>query len=202
MSWTVEYLNLAVLKEAEALVPDQRARLQRIIELVQVHGLERVREPHVKHLEGRLWEMRISRQGTIARAVYVTAIGKRVVIVRVFVKKTQKTPRREIELALKRGRGGDMRKRILAKDVHKKWLKDPAYREAYDSLAEEFALAAAVIEARSRAGLTQEELAERMGTTQPVVARLESGRIRPSTRTLERLAQATGSRLIIRFEPA
>ena len=45
-----------------------------------------------------------------------------------------------------------MRKRILAKDVHKKWLKDPAYREAYDSLAEEFALAAAVIEARSRAG--------------------------------------------------
>ncbi|MFH0342199.1 MAG: type II toxin-antitoxin system RelE/ParE family toxin [Chromatiales bacterium] len=101
MNWTVEYLNRAVLEEAEALVPDQRARLQRIIELVQVHGLERVREPHVKHLEGRLWEMRIG-QGGIARAVYVTAIGKRVVIVRVFVKKTQKTPRREIELALKR----------------------------------------------------------------------------------------------------
>jgi len=95
-----------------------------------------------------------------------------------------------------------MRKRILGKDVHKKWLKDPAYREAVVGLAEEFALAAAVIEARSRAGLPQEELAERMGTTQPVVARLESGRIRPSTRTLERLAQATGSRLIIRFEPA
>jgi ribosome-binding protein aMBF1 (putative translation factor) len=94
-----------------------------------------------------------------------------------------------------------MKKRILASDVHKKWLKDPAYRTAYDDLADEFALAAAVIEARSRAGLTQEELAERMGTTQPVVARLESGRIRPSTRTLERLAQATGSRLIIRFEP-
>ena len=56
-----------------------------------------------------------------------------------------------------------MRKRILAKDVHKKWLKDPAYREAYDRLAEEFALPAAVIEARSQAGLTQEELAERMG---------------------------------------
>ena len=94
-----------------------------------------------------------------------------------------------------------MKKRILADDIHKKWLKEPAYREAYDNLADEFALAAAVIEARSRAGLTQEELAERMGTTQPVVARLESGRIRPSTRTLERLAQATGSRLIIRFEP-
>ena len=95
-----------------------------------------------------------------------------------------------------------MRQPILAKDVHKKWLKDPAYREAYDSLAEEFVLAAAVIEARSRAGLSQEERAERMGTTQPVVARLENGRIRPSSRTLERLAQATGCRFIIRFEPA
>ena len=102
MTWTVEFLNRAVLKEAEALVPNQRARLQRIIELLQVHGLGRVQEPHVKHLEGPLWEIRISGQGGIARAVYVTAIGKRVVIVRVFVKKTQKTPRREIELALKR----------------------------------------------------------------------------------------------------
>lgn len=95
-----------------------------------------------------------------------------------------------------------MTKRILANDVHRKWLKEPAYREAYDNLAEEFSLAAAMIEARNRAGLTQDELAKRMGTTQPVVARIESGRIRPSTRTLERLAQATGSRLIIRFEPA
>ncbi len=102
MTWTVEYLNRAVLKEAEALVPSQRARLQRIIELVQAQGLERVREPHVKHLEGRLWEIRISGEGGIAPAVYITAISKRVVIVRVFVKKTQKTPRREIELALKR----------------------------------------------------------------------------------------------------
>lgn len=93
-------------------------------------------------------------------------------------------------------------KRILAEDVHKKWLKNPAVRKAYDALEEEFALASAVIEARSRAGLTQEELAKRMGTTQPVVARLESGRSRPSTHTLERLAKATGSTLVIRFEPA
>ncbi|MGQ0595099.1 MAG: type II toxin-antitoxin system RelE/ParE family toxin [Gammaproteobacteria bacterium] len=104
MAWTVEYLNQEVLEETGALAADQRARLQRIIELVQVHGLERVREPHVKHLEGRLWEMRISGQSGIARAAYVTAVGKRVVIVRVFVKKTKKTPRREIELALKRAK--------------------------------------------------------------------------------------------------
>jgi ribosome-binding protein aMBF1 (putative translation factor) len=89
--------------------------------------------------------------------------------------------------------------RIL--DMHKKWMKEPAYRRAYDALEEEFALAAAVIDARNRAGLTQEQLARKMGTTQPVVARLESGRGRPSMRTLDRFAQATGSRLIIGFAP-
>ena len=86
-------------------------------------------------------------------------------------------------------------------DLHKKWIKEPRYRKAYEALEEEFALAAAVIDARSRVGLTQQELAKKMGTTQPVVARLESGRGRPSMRTLERLAKATGSRLRISFEP-
>ena len=62
-------------------------------------------------------------------------------------------------------------------------------------------MAKAVIAARNRAGLTQVELARKMGTTQPVVARMEGGRIQPSLRTLQRLAQATGSKLTIRFEP-
>ena len=86
-------------------------------------------------------------------------------------------------------------------DLHKKWMKEPKYRKAYEALEEEFVLASAVLDARNRAGLTQQELARKMGTTQPVVARLESGRVRPSMRTLERLAKATGSRLLIRFEP-
>ena len=86
-------------------------------------------------------------------------------------------------------------------DLHKKWMKGPKYRKAYEALEEEFVLASAVIDARNRAGLTQQELARKMGTTQPVVARLESGRTRPSMRTLERLAEATGSRLLISFEP-
>jgi ribosome-binding protein aMBF1 (putative translation factor) len=86
-------------------------------------------------------------------------------------------------------------------EMHKKWLKKPKYKKAYDALEEEFVLASAVMGVRKRAGLTQEELARRMGTTQPVVARLESGRTRPSMRTLERLAEATGSRLLISFAP-
>ena len=86
-------------------------------------------------------------------------------------------------------------------EMHKKWLKEPKYKKAYDALEEEFVLAGTVMDVRNSAGLTQEELARRMGTTQPVVARLESGRSRPSMRTLERLAEATGSRLLISFAP-
>jgi ribosome-binding protein aMBF1 (putative translation factor) len=86
-------------------------------------------------------------------------------------------------------------------EMHKRWMKEPKYRKAYEALEDEFAVAKAVIAARNRAGLTQRELARKMGTTQPVVARMEGGRIQPSLRTLQRLAQATGSKLTIRFEP-
>jgi ribosome-binding protein aMBF1 (putative translation factor) len=86
------------------------------------------------------------------------------------------------------------------RDLHTKWMKDPEYRKAHEALAPEFELARTLIRARAEAGLTQEQLAKRMATTQSVIARLESGRTRPSTQTLERLAAATGTRLKISFE--
>ncbi len=92
------------------------------------------------------------------------------------------------------------RKMIPVAEVAKQWLKSPTFRRAYDALEEEYAVAEAFIAARTRAKLTQEQVAKRMGTTQAVVARLESGRVKPSTRTLERFAAATGHRLKIQFE--
>ena len=86
-------------------------------------------------------------------------------------------------------------------DLHAGWLKDPAYRKEYEGLESEFTLAAALIRARAEAGLTQEQLADRMGTKQEVVARWEGGKVMPSTRTLERLAKATGTTLRISFTP-
>lgn len=85
-------------------------------------------------------------------------------------------------------------------ELHTRWMKSPAYRRAHEELAAEFDLARALIRARVRAGLTQEQLAERMKTSQSVIARLESGRSRPSTQTLERIAAATGTKLKISFE--
>lgn len=87
-------------------------------------------------------------------------------------------------------------------DLHDKWSREPDYREAYERLGPEFELALSVIEARAQARLTQAELAERMQTTQSVIARLESGRSLPSTRTLDKIAQATGTKLRISFDPA
>lgn len=102
--WTVEPLNAVVRAELEALPDDMLARFRRIVELIQNHGLDRVHGPYIKHLDGQLWEMRLKGRDGIARAIYVTAAGQRVVVVRVFVKKTQRTPPREIKLALQRAR--------------------------------------------------------------------------------------------------
>jgi phage-related protein len=104
MKWTVETLNETVDAEVEALPADMRARLAHIAKLIEEMGLERVSEPHVKHLDGRLWEMRLKGRSGISRALYVVQTGRRVVIVRVFVKKTLKTPQHEISLALARAK--------------------------------------------------------------------------------------------------
>jgi ribosome-binding protein aMBF1 (putative translation factor) len=92
-------------------------------------------------------------------------------------------------------------KRTTVDDLHKKWMKSPKYRREYQALAEEFSLSAALIEARAGAGLTQEGVAQRMKTTQAVIARLEGGGSMPTTRTLEKYAKATGTKLKISFEP-
>lgn len=104
MTWSVETLNSVVDEELEALPNDMRARFVWISQLIEAHGLNNVKEPHVKHIEGALWEMRMKGKDGISRALYVTTQPKRVVVVRVFVKKTQKTPRREIKLALERAK--------------------------------------------------------------------------------------------------
>jgi ribosome-binding protein aMBF1 (putative translation factor) len=93
------------------------------------------------------------------------------------------------------------RKYIPVEEAATRWMKNPEFKAAYDALEDEFALASALIRARGDAGMTQEQVAAAMGTTQAVVARLESGRVLPSTRTLERFAQATHTRLRISFEP-
>ena len=91
---------------------------------------------------------------------------------------------------------------IPLKKIAQRWLKEPGFKEGYDALGEEFTLASMLIEARVNANLSQAELAERMGTSQSTIARLESGVAKPSLTTLRRFAKATGMQLKISLEPA
>jgi phage-related protein len=102
VTWSFVFVNAEAKAELDALPADTRASFERIVRLVQAFGLERAQEPYIKHIEGRIWEMRLRGRDGIARALYVTASGRRVVVLRVFTKKTQKTPRREIEVARRR----------------------------------------------------------------------------------------------------
>ncbi len=103
MAWAVETLS-AVDAEIEALPVALRARLVRLLETVENVGLEALRAPHVRHLDGKLWELRVRGEGGIARGIYVTAAGRRVVVLHVFAKKSRKTPRRALATARERMR--------------------------------------------------------------------------------------------------
>jgi phage-related protein len=105
--WTVETLGAEVDAEIEELPPFLRARFFRLLEMIEAIGLDRLHEPHVKHIEGKLWEVRAKSAEGIARGLYVTAAGRRVVVLHVFEKKSQKTPSKALRLA------NDRMKRIV-----------------------------------------------------------------------------------------
>lgn len=102
--WRVEVLNENVEAELLSLPKEMRARFLRISELLQAFGPQNVTMPHVRSLGEKLWEMRLNGEDGIGRAIYTAASGQRLVVLHAFVKKTQKTPPRAIELARARMR--------------------------------------------------------------------------------------------------
>lgn len=104
MKWLVEFLNDKVEKEFAGLPVALQAAMARVFDLVEKYGLENIGMPHVRHLQGKLWEVRGKGKDGIARSIYVTALGCRVIILRSFVKKSQKTPSEEIDIALSRAK--------------------------------------------------------------------------------------------------
>ncbi len=102
--WTVGFYSDEAISEVKALPSDMQSKFERIVQMIEANGLEKMREPYVKHIEGKIWEMRMIGRDGIARSLYMTAVGRRVIVLRTFIKKTQKTPRPEIEIALKRAK--------------------------------------------------------------------------------------------------
>ena len=102
MNWRVDVLNQSVVGEIDALPPDMRAKLDHIVRMIEELGLHQVREPYIKALRGKFWEIRIKGRDGIARAIYVTVKERRIVILHAFRKKTRKTPEAAIRTALSR----------------------------------------------------------------------------------------------------
>ena len=99
--WTVQ-IHPAAEPELKALPADMQARFLRVAELLETFGPQQVGMPHVRPIEGKLWEMRMQGRDGIARAVYAAMQGRTLLVLHVFVKKTQTTPRAAIEAARKR----------------------------------------------------------------------------------------------------
>ncbi len=94
-----------------------------------------------------------------------------------------------------------MKDSIKFEDIKSQWMKDADFRKAYHDLDLEYEISLELIQARINSGLTQEQIAVRMGTTQSVIARLESGRRLPSVKTLALYAKATHTRIHFNLVP-
>jgi phage-related protein len=104
MEWTVEFLDDRVEGEFSALPVEFQASIMRVADLIRKYGLENVGMPYVRHVQGKIWEMRGRGQDGIARSLYVTTRGRRVIILRSFIKKTPRTPDDEVTIAQKRAK--------------------------------------------------------------------------------------------------
>jgi phage-related protein len=170
MPWRFEIRDETVTVEIAALPADLQTRFLKLAERIASVGLDSLSEPHVKHRDGKLWELRLTAAMQLPRALYITAIGRRMIVMRAFVKKTQKTPRAEIELALR----GANHMTIAFEKLKARLLANPRGKAEHDALAPEFEIAAELLRARLRAGLSLTELAVRTGTSQSTIARLEN----------------------------
>jgi phage-related protein len=101
--WRVEF-HPAARKEFDRLDPALQASFDRIVELIHVYGLHNLTVRYAKPIKGKIWELRMAARGNIARALYITAVGRRLIVLHAFHKKTEKTPQKSIELAEKRAK--------------------------------------------------------------------------------------------------
>ena len=102
--WIVENLNDIVDNEFDDLPKDIQAKFLHLAALVEELGLLALREPYVKHLQGKLWELRVKAKSGLGRGLYCAIKGRRVIVLRYFQKQSVKTPREEIDLAVARMR--------------------------------------------------------------------------------------------------
>jgi DNA-binding XRE family transcriptional regulator/phage-related protein len=188
----------AAERELLDLPADLQAHFLHVAGMLEEAGPQNVGMPLVRPLEQKLWEMRLRGKDGIARAIWFAVARRRLVVVRILIKTVRPTPEAGDPAGAEEDGGDQAMSTKPLRVLRAELLGNPEVRRAYHDLAPEYEIARAIIRARSAAGLSQAELAERMGTAQSYVARLESGRVLPSTRTFLKVAEATGTQA--RFE--
>ncbi|PAF49232.1 hypothetical protein BKH41_03900 [Helicobacter sp. 12S02232-10] len=195
--WVIETLNEKVDKEIEKLPPKIRARFLKIIGLLEIGG-NLVKEPHVKSFGDGLFEIRVKSEEGIARAFFTYEKDKVIIIFQVFIKKDQKTPKNRVRKSkkdFKTNKGVKMNFEKLKQES----MKDPVFKAEWDRLTPYYNLQQQLIEARIKARLTQEEIAQKMKVSQSVVSNFERKELDYRISTLIKYAEACGKKLEINF---
>ena len=167
-----------------------------------------IREPYSKHLGEGLYELRCMLRGDAVRVLYFFFRDRIIVLANGFIKKSAKTPRKELEKAKRymtdfsfKGVAMNIDDLRTLDDLHSESMQNPEYAEAWENLQPELAVMRAIIDARSSLGLTQQQVAERTGIAQTEISKLENGTRNPSIKLLQRLAAGLGYTLKIEFVP-
>ena len=164
-----------------------RQKMLRSIMALQEMGYS-LRMPLSEFLEDGIFELRAQAGNNISRVLYFFMLGNQAVLTHGFIKKTQKTPAREIKRAKK-----------MRDEYVNEQMKDPDFKKEWDENEARYQLMMMVLRARNEEQLTQSELAERTGLRQSNISRIEKGQSMPSIATLAKIAQGLGKRLEIRF---
>jgi ribosome-binding protein aMBF1 (putative translation factor) len=196
MLWTVETLNHLVDAEIEALPPLLNARLIRLMEMMENIGLERMREPHVKHIEQYLG---VAREGRGRDRPRVLCHHKRPSHLHppCLCQEVRQDATGRAGNRPQQNEGSEAMTKLAT--LKKRLMKNPKFRTEYEKADAEFSIVEALIKARTVAKLSQAEVAKRIGTTQSAIARLEAGNTEPTIPTLRRYAEATGKKLQIKL---
>ena len=179
-----------------------RAKMYGLIGILKEKG-NQLREPYSKNLDDGIFELRCKVGRNITRVLYFFYYKGQIVLTNGFVKKTQKTPPEEVELAKKEDliilRGWKIM--ITFDDMLNEQLQDPEFRKEYEAIQPEMDVIRAIVDARISQNLTQKELSERSGINQADISKIENGTRNPSLNLLKRLADGMGMTLKIEFVP-
>ena len=185
----------------DSLEPKLLAKTLRTIDLLEMNG-PLLREPYSKPLENGIFELRAKQGSDITRVLYFFIVGKKAVLTNGFIKKSQKTPKAEKELA-KKYKADYERGMAMGsyKDYKKRALQNPEVKAEYDALQPEYDIIQAMIDARVQQNMTQKDLSAKTGITQADISRIENGTRNPSLSMVKKLAQGLGMQLKLEFVP-